>query len=79
LEWIDTWTHYRTREEIYSTYARYFRSELRERDYIRYRLMDRPGAVRKLLARTTTAPVVLDLEQAVFRKLAFLVIVSTRD
>jgi SAM-dependent methyltransferase len=79
LEWIDTWTHYRTREEIHSTYARYFRSELRERDYIRYRLMDRPGAVRKLLARSTTAPVVSDLEQAVFRKLAFLVIVSTRD
>lgn len=78
LNWIDTWTHYRSRDEILTTYERYFRNEFRERDYIRYRLMDHPGVMRKLIVRTTKMPVLSELEQAVFRKLAFLVIVSTK-
>jgi SAM-dependent methyltransferase len=78
LGWIDSWTRYRPREQIFAAYAQYFESELRERDYIRYRLLVRPGVARKLLAATTRVPGVSDLEQAIFRKLAFLVIVSRK-
>jgi SAM-dependent methyltransferase len=78
LQWIDSWTRYRPRDEIFSAYAQYFNSELRERDYIRYRLLDRPGALRKLLAATLSVPGLSDLEQAMFRKLAFFVIVSRK-
>ena len=76
LDWIDRWTRYRTRQEIFTAYDHRFTSELREPDYIRYRLLDRPSAVRSLLARVTAWPVVRQLAAALFRKLAFLVIVS---
>ena len=78
LDWIDKWTSYRSRNEIFSAYARYFHSELHESAYIRYRLLDHPGTLPKLLAATTTVPVLSDLEQALFRKLAFFVIVSKK-
>jgi SAM-dependent methyltransferase len=78
LEWIDRWTRYRSRREIFRTYDRYFRNELRERDYIRYRILDRPGLKSKLLAGTLEWPGISSLEVALFRKLAFLVIVSEK-
>ena len=70
LGWIDAYTHYRPRAEIFRAYARYFTSELREPDYIRYRL----GPRRACWARWLTAPAAV----ALFRKLAFLVIVSRK-
>lgn len=78
LDWIDRWTRYRSRREIFDTYDRYFRSELRERDYIRYRLTVRAGAVRGWLIRSLQWPVVSAIEVGLFRKLAFLVIVSEK-
>lgn len=78
LEWIDRWTRYRSRDEIFRTYNRYFENEFREPDYIRFRLLHRPGQLRQLLATTTRWPVVSSLQVALFRKLAFLVIVSRK-
>jgi SAM-dependent methyltransferase len=78
LAWIDRWTRYRTRAEIFTAYERHFTSELREPDYIRYRLLDQPSAVRRLLARITSWPLFRGLATALFRKLAFLVIVSKK-
>jgi SAM-dependent methyltransferase len=63
LEWIDTFTHYRPRKEVLASFNRYFVNELREQDYIRYRLG---------LAVPSAAC-------AIFRKLAFLVIVSRKE
>jgi SAM-dependent methyltransferase len=76
LAWIDAHTRYRSRREIIATYRRYFTIELRESDYIRYRLLDRPG--RSALARFAGASWAAPLARAVFRKLAFLVIVSRK-
>jgi SAM-dependent methyltransferase len=77
LDWIDTYTRYRSRKEIFSTYGRYFRNERRELDYIRYRLLDRPG--RGWIASALRfAPLAL-VARAVFRKLAFFVILSRKD
>ena len=76
LEWIDRWTRYRSRREIFTTYARYFNSDMREADYIGYRLMDRPTTVRRLLRSSLKLPLVAAASSALFRKLAFLVIVS---
>jgi SAM-dependent methyltransferase len=76
LAWIDTYTRYRPRREIFAAYGRYFTSELRESDYIRYRLLDRPG--RRWLAWLAGLPGVADAGRALFRKLAFLVIVSRK-
>lgn len=76
LAWIDAYTHYRSRREISDAFGRFFVSELRESDYIRYRLLDRPG--RKALAALADVPVVAAAARAVFRKLAFLVIVSRK-
>jgi SAM-dependent methyltransferase len=78
LDWIDRWTRYRSRRDIFAAYDRFFTSELREPGYIRYRLLDRPSAVRRLLARVTSWPVLRGLATALFRKLAFLVIVSKK-
>jgi SAM-dependent methyltransferase len=74
LAWIDQWTRYRSRREIFSAYNHYFENELRELDYIRYRLLDRPTGLRRLLAHYPPP-----LSEALFRKLAFLVIVSRKQ
>lgn len=79
LRWIDTYTHYRSRGEILRAFGCYFRSELREQDYIRYRLLDRPGQARRFLAQLLSLPMVPGLASALFRKLAFLVIVSRKE
>jgi SAM-dependent methyltransferase len=76
LRWIDTYTLYRTRREIFSTYARYFRSETRELDYIRYRLLDRPG--RAWIVSALRLPFCAWAARAIFRKLAFFVILSRK-
>jgi SAM-dependent methyltransferase len=79
LLWIDRWTCYRSRAEIFRAYGEYFTSELVEPDYILYRLLDRPSAVRRLAARLAGLTVPTILGTALFRKLAFLVIVSKKD
>lgn len=76
LAWIDIYTHYRSRREISAGFQRYFSNEFRESDYIRYRLLDRPG--RRALAWFAGLPAIAPLARAVFRKLAFLVIVSKK-
>ena len=78
LRWIDKWTRYRPRREILRAYDRHFRNELREEEYIRYRLLDRPAALRRALARTVDWPLLREAEKALVRKLAFLVIVSRK-
>jgi SAM-dependent methyltransferase len=77
LRWIDTYTRYRTRAEISAAFGRYFRNESREVDYIRYRLLDRPG--RAWIAATLRFPPAAAAARAIFRKLAFLVILSRKD
>lgn len=77
LNWIDTYTHYRSRREIFAAFDRYFRSEFGEPDYIRYRLLDRPGLAP--FARLLGLPGVPVAGTAVFRKLAFLVMVSRKE
>ena len=76
LRWIDTYTRYRTRAEIFSAYARYFRTELCEPDYIAYRLRDVPRRAR--LAHLLRVPGASAAAGALFRKLAFLVLVSRK-
>ena len=76
LRWIDTYTFYRTRREIRRAFDAHFRSELREPDYIRYRLCD--VAWRSPLARLLDLAPARAVASAVFRKLAFLVIVSRK-
>ena len=77
LRWIDTYTRYRTRSEIFDAYGRYFRNETREMDYIRYRLLDRPG--RAWIASALRFPPAAAAARAVFRKLAFFVILSRKE
>ncbi|MBL0156122.1 MAG: class I SAM-dependent methyltransferase [Bryobacterales bacterium] len=76
LAWIDTYTRYRSRREIGACYDKYFSNELRESDYIRYRLLAQPG--RETLARLAALPGIAPVARAIFRKLAFLVIVSKK-
>jgi len=77
LAWIDAYTRYRSRDEIWRAFGRYFTNELREPDYIRYRLRDR--AWRAPLARLLDLPLVPAAAAVLFRKLAFLVIVSRKE
>jgi SAM-dependent methyltransferase len=76
LAWIDAYTHYRPRSEIFRAFDRYFENELRESEYIRFRLLDRPG--RELVAGLLGYRLFSTAACAVFRKLAFLVIVSRK-
>ena len=76
LAWIDAFTHYRPRRELFRSFGRYFENELREPEYIRFRLRDRKW--RAPLARLLDLPFAPAAASAVFRKLAFLVIVSRK-
>jgi hypothetical protein len=76
LAWIDAYTHYRPRKEIFGSFERHFQNELREPDYIRFRLRDRKW--RAPLVRLLDLPFAPTVASAVFRKLAFLVIVSQK-
>jgi SAM-dependent methyltransferase len=77
LKWIDAYTHYRTRKEIFTAFDRRFRTELHEPDYIRYRLSDSPSLAP--FARLLDLPAVPAAASALFRKLAFLVMVSRKE
>jgi SAM-dependent methyltransferase len=76
LDWIDRYTRYRTRAEVFAAYGRYFHNETCELDYICFRLLDRPG--RAWIARAVSFPPAAWAAVAVFRKLAFFVIVSRK-
>jgi glycosyltransferase involved in cell wall biosynthesis/SAM-dependent methyltransferase len=76
LAWIDAYTHYRPRRELFRSFGRYFDNELREPEYIRFRLRDRKW--RAPLARLLDLPFAPAAASAVFRKLAFLVILSRK-
>lgn len=76
LAWLDEYTRYRSRVEIFRTYGRYFRSEFHEPDYIRFRLRDHAWSAP--LAHLLDLPFAAGAARAVFRKLAFLVMVSHR-
>jgi SAM-dependent methyltransferase len=76
LGWIDAYTHYRPKREIFLTFDRHFTTEMREPDYIRYRLRDTPALAP--LARLLDLPGAPAVAAAVFRKLAFMVLVSRR-
>jgi len=78
LEWIDRWTRYRSREDIYASYNRLFGNRLQERDYIVYRLLDAPGALRRGLVQLMQVDLFAAVAEVLFRKLAFLVIVSEK-
>jgi SAM-dependent methyltransferase len=77
LQWLDGYTHYRPRSEILRVFGRYFQSEMREPDYIRYRLRESRGLAP--LARLLDLPGGPAIASAIFRKLAFLVIVSRKE
>ena len=77
LEWLDSYTHYRARGEILRVFGRYFKSEFNEPGYICYRLRDTRGLAP--LARLLDLPGGRAFASAIFRKLAFLVIVSRKE
>lgn len=77
LGWLDAYTHYRPRREIFAAFARRFQNELIEPDYIRYRL--RANARLSPLARLMDVPGAPRVAAALFRKLAFLVILSRKE
>ncbi|MEO8592717.1 MAG: methyltransferase domain-containing protein [Candidatus Solibacter sp.] len=76
LGWIDSYTFYRSRREIWRAFDAHFQSELREADYIRYRLRDE--AWRAPLAHLLELAPLRSVAAALFRKLAFLVVVSRK-
>ena len=77
LAWIDAYTRYRSRAGIFRAFDRYFRSEPMEADYIRYRLCERRW--RAPAARLLRLPPARAAAVALFRKLAFLVILSRKE
>ncbi len=77
LQWLDSYTHYRPRSEIMRAFARHFMSEFHEPDYICYRLRYTRGLAP--LARLLDLPGGRAVVSAIFRKLAFLVIVSRKE
>jgi hypothetical protein len=73
---IDAYTRYRSRAEIFRAFDRYFQNQPLEADYIRYRLCQRPW--RAPAAHLLRLPPARAAAVALFRKLAFLVILSRK-
>lgn len=51
IDWIDRYTHYRTRDDISRSYAKHFTFAFTEEDYIRYRLAEKGSNVLRYLYR----------------------------
>jgi SAM-dependent methyltransferase len=77
LAWIDAYTRYRSRAEVFRAFGRYFRSQPLEADYIRYRLCQRRW--RTPVAWVLRLPPARAAAVGIFRKLAFLVILSRKE
>ncbi len=77
LRWIDDYTRYRPRKEILETFRRQYQVEFAEPDYVRFRLLDSPGLAP--LARLLGIPGLPAIATAIFRRLAFLVIVARKE
>lgn len=77
LNWIDTYTRYRSRREIRAAFDARFRNEFREPEYIRYRLRQSPRLAP--LTRLLDLPLAPAAATWLFRKLAFMVIVSHKE
>ena len=85
LRWIDTYVYYRSRDEIFRTYDRYYTSELKELDLIRYLLLN-PSSYFRLkcpgrgrILSLFNLPVIPFLAQTLFQRLAFMVILSRKE
>jgi SAM-dependent methyltransferase len=77
LAWIDAYARYRSRGEIFRAFNRYFRNQPLEAEYIRYRLCQRRW--RAPMAQFLRLPPAHAAGVALFRKLAFLVILSRKE
>ena len=77
LNWIDSYTKYRTRKEILRSFSAYFKTEWIEDDYVRFRLSSRPHGYWAVgLLRIPLAP---QLARVAFRLLGGLVITARKD
>lgn len=73
IDWIDRYTHYRTRDDIGQSYARYFTFSFMEEDYINYRLAETGRTVLRHLHQYQLAQSVALL---LFRRLAGAVVIA---
>jgi SAM-dependent methyltransferase len=76
LDWIDAYTHYRSRAEITKSFERYFALEPLERDHINYRLADHPAL--NHFAALVQWPLAGAVACQMFRRLGGLVIRARR-
>jgi len=76
LEWIDTYTYYRSRREIRKAFERYFKLEGLEKDHILYRLRDHKAL--RYLSPLLRWPISSTLACEMFRRLGGVVIRARR-
>ena len=76
LPWLEKYTHYRTRPEIFRSFRRQFSIELIEDDYICFRL-EKTG--RKAFVPLVHFPLFKPLVKELFRKLGGLVLLAKKE
>jgi len=75
LDWLDSYTHYRTRKEIMETFMRHFKVSGFELDYIRFRLAQRYGLKNMAILEI---PLVCRAATGAFQRLAGMVVLCKK-
>ncbi|NEO32413.1 MAG: class I SAM-dependent methyltransferase [Symploca sp. SIO3C6] len=76
LNWIDKYTIYREKHEIFQIFSRYFEFKMIEEDCIEYRLSASPQ--KKLLSKLLKFPLLTEISRILFQKLAGMVIIAKK-
>jgi SAM-dependent methyltransferase len=76
LDWIDTYTRYRSRKDVLERFDRHFTNTSIERENIRFRLRERSWG--SLAMRAMTLPGAMPIAESLFRRLAFVVVQSSK-
>lgn len=76
LNWIDNYTIYRKKSEIFQIFSRYFEFKMIEEDYIEYRLSASP--LPPMLSKLMKVPLFTQISRILFHKLAGMVILAKK-
>lgn len=76
LAWIDNYTVYRDKDEIFRTFSRFFEIKLIEDDYIKYRLLAQKNT--EPFAKLLAFPLVPQISRVLFRRVAGMVIFAKK-
>jgi SAM-dependent methyltransferase len=78
LDWLDRYTYYRDKDEIFRSFSRYFGISMIEDDYIKFRLLSTGKVSARFIDHIFMLPLMPLMARVLFRRLAGMVILAKK-